>query len=91
MLSSLLLASIRTLSRFFFLFLVLLSNILIIPVIREKIKVKLALAIRTGAAATLTDKMIQTPLLVALKTIKILSMYSKAVTYLLNFLLHNFL
>ena len=74
MLSSLLLASIRTLSRFFFLFLVLLSNILIIPVIREKIKVKLALAIRTGAAATLTDKMIQTPLLVALKTIKILSM-----------------
>ena len=91
MLSSLLLASIRTLSRFFFLFLVLLSNILIIPVIREKIKVKLALAIRTVAPATLTDKMIQTPLLVALKTIKILSMYSKAVTYLLNFLLHNFL
>ena len=74
MLSSLLLASIRTLSRFFFLFLVLLSNILIIPVIREKIKVKLALAIRTVAPATLTDKMIQTPLLVALKTIKILSM-----------------
>ena len=74
MLSSLLLASIRTLSRFFFLFLVLLSNILIIPVIREKIKVKLALAIRTVAPATLTDKMIQTPLLVGLKTIKILSM-----------------
>ena len=74
MLSSLLLASIRTLSRFFFLFLVLLSNILTIPVIREKIKVKLALAIRTVAPATLTDKMIQTPLLVALKTIKILSM-----------------
>ena len=74
MLSSLLLASIRTLSRFFFLFLVLLSNILIIPVIREKIKVKLALAIRTVTPATLTDKMIQTPLLVALKTIKILSM-----------------
>ena len=74
MLSSLLLASIRTLSRFFFLFLVLLSNILMIPVIREKIKVKLALAIRTVAPATLTDKMIQTPLLVALKTIKILSM-----------------
>ena len=74
MLSSLLLASIRTLSRFFFLFLVLLSNILIIPVIREKIKVKLALAIRTVAPATLTDKMIQTALLVALKTIKILSM-----------------
>ena len=74
MLSGLLLANIRILSCFFFLFLVLLSNILIIPVIREKIKVKLALAIRTVAPATLTDKMIQTPLLVALKTIKILSM-----------------
>ena len=52
----------------------MLSNFLIIPVVREKIKVKLALAIPTGAPATLADEMIQTPLLVALKTIKILSM-----------------
>ena len=51
----------------------MLSNILIIPVVREKIKVKLALAIPTGAPTTLADKTIQTPLLVALKTIKILS------------------
>ena len=74
MLSSLILANIRILSSFFFLFLVILNNFLIIPVVREKIKVKLALAIPTGAPTTLADEMIQTPLLVALKTIKILSM-----------------
>ena len=74
MLSSLLLANIRILSYFFFLFLVMLSNFFIIPVVREKIKVKLALANPTGAPTTLADEMIQTPLLVALKTIKILSM-----------------
>ena len=74
MLSSLLLAKIRILSCFFFLFLVIFSNFLTIPVVREKIKVKLALAIPTGAPTTLADEMIQTPLLVAHKTIKILSM-----------------
>ena len=51
----------------------MLSNFLIIPVVREKTKVKLALVIPIGAATTLADKMIQTPLLAALKTIKILS------------------
>ena len=74
MLLSLLLANIRILSCFFFLFLVMLSNFLIIPVVREKIKVKLALAIPTGAPTKFADKMMQTALLVALKTIKILSM-----------------
>ena len=74
MLSSLLLANIRILSCFFFLFFVMLSNILIIPVVREKIKVKLALAIPTGAPIILVNEIIDTPLLVALKTIKILSM-----------------
>ena len=69
----------------------MLSNFLIIPVVREKIKVKLALAIPTGAPATLADEMIQTQLLVAFKASKNLSMQSKAVTYLLNFLLHDFL
>ena len=64
MLSSLLLANIRIWSCFFFLFLVILSNFLVIPVVREKIKVKLALPIPTGARTTL----------VALTTIKILSM-----------------
>ena len=74
MLLSLLLANIRILSCFFFFFLVMLSNFLIIPVVGEKIKVKLALAILTGAPTTLADKMIQTPLLFALKTIRIFSM-----------------
>ena len=74
MISSLLLANIRISSCFFFFFLVMLSNFLIIPVVRENIKVKLALAIPTDAPTILADEMIQTPLLVALKTIKILSM-----------------
>ena len=69
----------------------MLSNCLIIPVAREKTKVKLALAIPTGAPTILADEIIQTQLLVALKTTKVLSMKSKAVTYLLNFLLHDFL
>ena len=74
MISSLLLANVRISSCFFFFFLVMLSNFLIIPVVRENIKVKLALAIPTDAPTILADEMIQTPLLVALKTIKILSM-----------------
>ena len=74
MLSSLLLANMQILSCFFFLFLVMLSNFLIIPVVREKIKVKLAHAILTGAPTTLADKIIQTPLIIVLKTMKILLM-----------------
>ena len=50
------------------------SNFLIIPVVREKIKVKLAPAIPTGSQTTLTEETIQTPPLVALKTFKTLSM-----------------
>ena len=74
MLLSLLLANIKILSCFFFLFLVIFSNFLTIPVVREKIKVKLALAIPTGAPIILVNEIIDTPPLVALKTIKILSM-----------------
>ena len=74
MLLSLLLAKIRTLSCFFFSCLVILSNFLIVPVVKEKIKVKLALAIPTGVPTTLVNKMIDTPPVVALKTIKTLSM-----------------
>ena len=73
MLSSLLLANTSIVSCFFF-FLFMLSNSLIILVVRERIKEKLALAIPIGALITLADEMIQTPLLFALKTIKILSM-----------------
>ena len=52
----------------------MLSNFLIIPVVRGKIKVKHAPAIPTGAPTTLTEEMIQTSPLFALKTSKILSM-----------------
>ena len=70
MLFSLLLANIRKLSCFFFLFLVLLSNSFIIPV-KEKIKVKFAPAIQTGAPKTLTEEIIHTSPLLAERTIKI--------------------
>ena len=73
MLFSLLLANIRILSCFF-LFLVIFSNFLAIPVAREKIRVKRALAIPTGTPIILVNEIIDTPPLVALKTIKILSM-----------------
>ena len=65
----------------------MLRNVLIIPVVKGKIKVKLAPAISTGAPTTITEEIIQTLPLIALKTIKTLS---KAETYLLNFLLHDF-
>ena len=74
MLLSLLLANIRILSCFFFLFLVILSNFLIINVVREKIRVKLTLAIPTGVSTVLVREMINTLPLAALKTIKTLSM-----------------
>ena len=50
------------------------SNFLLIPVVKEKIRVKLAPAIPAGAQTTLTEEITQTPPLVALKTSKILSM-----------------
>ena len=59
---------------FLFFFLVIFSNFLTIPVVREKIRVKLELAIHTGALTKLLKELIDTPLVVALKTIKILSM-----------------
>ena len=57
----------------FLFFLVIFNNFLTIPVAREKIKVKLALAIRTGAPITLVNEIIDTPPVVALKTVKIFS------------------
>ena len=56
-----------------FLFLVISSNFLTIPVAREKIKLELALAIPTGAPITLENEIIDTPPLVAHNAIKILS------------------
>ena len=52
----------------------MLSNFLIIPVVREKIRVKLAPAIPSSAPRTLTEEIIQTPPHFAFKTIKTLSM-----------------
>ena len=44
------------------------------PVVREIVKVKLAPAIAIGALTTFTEEIIQASPLIALKTIKILSM-----------------
>ena len=53
-----------------FFFLVILSNSLTIPVVKGKNKVRLALAVLTGTPAILVNEIIDTPPLVALKTIK---------------------
>ena len=56
------------------LFLVISSNFLIIPVVKQKIEVKLGLAIPTRAPITVVKEIIDTlVLLVAGRTIKILS------------------
>ena len=73
MLLSLHLVNIRILSCFFFLFLIIFNNFLTVPVVKEKIKVRLTLAIPPGAPIILVNEIIDTPLLAALKTIKILS------------------
>ena len=70
MLLSLLLANMRILTCFFFLFLIIFSNFLIIPVVRGKNKLRLTLAIPTGVPAILVNEIIDTPALGALKTIK---------------------
>ena len=54
-------------------FLVVLKHFLVIPVVREKIKVKLALVIPTGAPTIPVNEQIDTLPVVALKTIKIFS------------------
>ena len=59
---------------FLFFFLLCLVIFLTIPVVREKIKVKLAPTIPISAPTTLVNEMIDTPPVVALKTVKILSM-----------------
>ena len=57
----------------FLFFLVIFNNFLTIPVVREKVKVKLALTIPTGAPIILVNEIIDTLPLVALKAIKTLS------------------
>ena len=60
MLFNLLLATIRILLYFFFLFLATLSNFLIIPVVKENTRVTLALAIPAGAPIALAKEIIDT-------------------------------
>ena len=60
-----------------------------IPAVIEKIEVKHALAIPAGIPIVLTNEIIDIPLLDTLKTINNLSVQSKIVTYLFNFLLYH--
>ena len=55
---------------FLFFFLVIFNNLLVISVIREKNKVRLALAIASGAPTIVVNEITDTPQIVALKTIK---------------------
>ena len=48
----------------------MINDFLIIPVVRERIKVKLAPAIPTDAPTTLAEEIIHTPLLLHLKQLK---------------------
>ena len=73
----------------FLFFIVVLSNFLMIPAVIEKIKVKHAVAIPAGTPIVLANETIDILLLFALKTINILSMKSKTVTYLINLLLYD--
>ena len=68
----------------------MLSNFLIIPVVKDKIKVTNALFIPLGAPITVVKEIVDLQRLVADKTIKVLSMQSHAAACFLNFLLFNF-
>ena len=70
---NLLLANMKILLSFFFFILVIFNNFFIIPVVRENIKAKLALANPAGIPITLVKEIILIPPLVADKTIKVLS------------------
>ena len=73
MLFNLLLASITILLCFFFFFLVTFNSFFIIPVVKENIKVKLALVIPAGIPITLVKEIALIPPLVADKIVKVLS------------------
>ena len=78
MLFNLLLANKKVLLCFFFLFLTICNNFFIISVVKQSIKLKLALTIYTGTPITLTKETIDISLLVADKIIKVLPKKSKA-------------
>ena len=58
----------------FFFFLVIFNKFFIVPLVRQKIKVKFALPIPASAPTIVINEIIDTPPVVALKTVKILSM-----------------
>ena len=87
MLFCLRLASIRILSCFFFLLLVILSNCFIIPVVKEKIKVKIEPTIPIGTPTTLTEEIIQTPRLAAERTIKMFVYVIKSSMFFFDYFL----
>ena len=62
----------RILLCFLFLFLAMLNNFFVIPVAKENTRVKIALAIPAVAPVTVVKEIINTPSLVADKTIKVL-------------------
>ena len=77
---------------FFLFFLVTFNYFFIIPVVKENIKVKLALAIPAGIPITLVKEIMLIPPLVADKTIRVLSYNQKqqciySVFYSLSFFL----
>ena len=55
---------------FSFFFIVIFNKFLVIPAVREKNKVRLALAIATGAPTIVVNEIIDTPPFVVPKTIK---------------------
>ena len=71
MLFDLILTIIIILLCLFSLFLVVLNNFFIIPVVKENTRVKLALAIPAGAPITLAKEIINTTALIADKTIEV--------------------
>ena len=89
MLFNLLLANIPILLSFYFLFRVNFNNFFTIPVEMKNTRLKLALAIPTGAPMKVANDAIEMLPLVADKTNKDLSKQSKEPIYLLSLLLIN--
>ena len=60
----------------------MLSNFLTIPIVREKIKIKLALAIPAGAPTTLVNGQISAPPVVAFKQLKLCLCNQNVLSYI---------
>ena len=63
----------------------MLSMFLIIPVVKEKTKVKLELAIPSGAPTMFVKEIIDTPPLVALNIVKIIKQHTCLISYCMIF------